>query len=153
MKNDVLFNIKELYHLIGKMMFNDTKIIPKYKPSGTQIRFIDYLCDNMNQEITGHDLEMKFKLSKATVSDVLNTMEKHKIITRVTSSYDTRSKVIVLNDEYKKIHKLIHEEVQKINCVIMKDISKNEIESFNSVLNKMKENIYSWEIERRDKND
>jgi len=153
MKNDVLFNIKELYHLIGKTMFNDTKSIPKYKPSGTQVRFIDYLCNHQDDEVTGHDLELAFNLSKATVSDVLNTMEKHKIITRVISQIDTRSKIIILNDEYRKIHKEIYHEIKMINKEITKNINSADIKIFNDVLNKMKDNLSSFNKERNDVND
>ena len=153
MKNDVLFNIKELHHLIGKSMFNNTKIIPKYKPSGTQVRFIDYLCNHQDKEVTGHDLELEYNLSKATVSDVLNTMEKHKIITRIVSKVDTRSKVIILNDEYQKIHKDIQHEIEKINKVVTKDINSDDIKIFNKVINKMKDNMSSYNKERNDVND
>ena len=152
MRDDVLFNIKELHHLIGKIMFSDTVIMTKYKPSGTQVRFIDYLCNHQDKEVTGHDLEKFFKLSKATVSDVLNTMEKHKIITRVVNDTDTRSKVIILNDEYKKIHKEINKEIENINKVITRDISNDDIKVFNTVLNKMKENLCSFK-ERNDVHD
>lgn len=155
MKNDVLFNIKELYHLIGKTMINgDVTLSLKYKPSGTQIRFIDYLCKHNDEEVMGRDLEKEFNLSRATVSDVLNTMEKHKIITRVVSNIDTRSKVIILNDEYKEIHKKINNELIKIKEIITNDISNDEIVLFNNIINKMKININDFlDNERNDKND
>ena len=156
MKNDVLFNIKELYHLIGKAMFNENiNSSLKYKPSGTQIRFIDYLCKHSDEEVMGRDLEKEFNLSRATVSDVLNTMEKHKIITRVISNIDTRSKIIVLNNEYKEIHKKINNEITKIQKIITNDLNNDEISLFNNVINKMKLNINLFldNKERNDRND
>ena len=73
----------------------------------------------------GRDLEKEFNLSRATVSDVLNTMEKHKIITRVISNIDTRSKIIVLNNEYKEIHKKINNEITKIQKIITNDLNND----------------------------
>ena len=153
MKNDVIFNIKELHHLIGKAMFNeDINLSLKYKPSGTQIRFIDYLCKHSNEEVMGRDLEKEFNLSRATVSDVLNTMEKHRIITRVVSDNDTRSKIIILNDEYKEIHKKINIEINKIKRIITNDLNNDEIVLFNKVINKMKLNINEF-LDKQERND
>ena len=156
MKNDILFNIKELHHLIEKAMFNEEiNSSLKYKPSGTQIRFIDYLCRHSDKDVMGRDLEKKYNLSRATVSDVLNTMEKHKIITRVVSDNDTRGKIIILNDEYKELHKKINSEIAKIKKIITNDITNDEIVLFNKVINKMKLNINEFldKQERNDEND
>ncbi len=153
MKSEVLFNIKELHHLIGKEMFNKHINSSKYKPSSTQIRFIDYLCKHNDKEIMGCDLEKEFNLSRATVSDVLNTMEKHKIIIRKVNNTDSRSKIIILNEEYKEIHKKINKEIKKINEIVFKNIEYNEIKEFNNILNKMKNNLYLYQRERNDDND
>ena len=154
MKNDILFNIKELHHLIGKTMFNDINK-PEYKPTATQIRFIDYLEKHSDSLVYQKDLEQEFLLSRATVSDVLNTMEKHKIITRVVSDKDTRTKKIILNERYKSLHHKFQKEILKMNELITKNIQDNELSCFNKVLNQMKDNIYEYlKIqEGNDKND
>lgn len=154
MNKDVLFKIKELYHLIGKAMYVDSNIKPTYKPTSTQVRFIDYLCTHENEIVTGHILEKTFNLSKATVSDVLNTMEKHKIITRVIDMNDTRIKKITLNDEARNVHKTIMKEMKKIQKVITQNISNEELNDFNETINKIEKNIYDFlEKERTDNND
>ena len=144
MDNDILFSIKELHLLIGKAMFLDSKKMPLYKPTSTQIRFIDYLEKHCDEDITGHDLEKAFNISKATVSDVLNTMEKHKIIIRVVNSEDTRAKKIILNKEYKELHSALKLEINKMNQIIKNGISKEEQDLFNEVLNKMKNNVCNF---------
>lgn len=143
MKNDILFNIKELHHLIGKTMFNDIDK-PEYRPTATQIRFIDYFVKNSEKSIYQKDLEREFLLSRATVSDVLNTMEKHKIITRVVGEDDTRTKKIILNPKYKSLHNKFQSEILKMNDIVTKNITNKDLEMFNEILNKMKDNIYDY---------
>lgn len=148
-KKDVLFNVKELYQLIGKIMFNNVDK-PNYKPTVAQIRFIDYLVKHSNSDVYQKDLEKEFHISRATVSDVLNTMEKHKIITRVVADNDTRTKKIILNEEFRRYHKEFKNEIHKMNEIITKNITADELKLFNEILDKMKKNVYEFcDLEER----
>jgi DNA-binding MarR family transcriptional regulator len=71
-------------------------------------------------------------------------MEKHKIIIRVVSSVDTRTKKIILNEEYKMLHKKFNKEVLKMQNIVTEGISDEELEIFNKTLGKMKENVYNF---------
>lgn len=155
MEKDILFNIKELHHLIGKGMFKNVRK-PTFKITATQIRFIDYLIEHEKDIVYQKDLENAFHITRATVCDVLKTMEKHKIITRVVSDEDTRTKKIILNEEFRKHHKRFKQEVKKMNNIVTKDITSSELKLFNEIINKMKNNIYEYlecDKERNDDND
>jgi len=150
MNNNVLFEIKELHQLIINLISKDKNI--GFRPTATQVRFIDYLTKNKN--VQASDLEKFFHISKATVSDVLNTMEKHKIITRVVSDMDTRSKIILLNDEYKRKHHAFQKKMYNLEKEITKNLTEEELNSFINTLTKMKTNINNSLIcDRRNIND
>lgn len=149
MKKDLLFEIKELYHIIGKAMFMDMDLKNDYRPTATQIRFIDFLSNHEGMIVTGKLLEEHFHLSKATVSDVLNTMEKHNIIIRTISKDDTRVKEINLNEKFRKKHDLFIEEVLKMQEIITKNITDFELNKFNETIGKMKDNVYHYINEGR----
>ncbi len=152
MDNDILFKIKELDNTIIKLIFKDNNKSYNKRPSRTQLMFIKYLMNHEEGNVTAKELEDNFGITKATVSDVLNTMEKHKMITRVISNDDTRYKKIILNkhvtDEYKSIEKNIID----ANIIIKNGIDKNNLDIFNNVINKMINNINVF-LEGSDNND
>ena len=91
------------------------------------------------------DLENVLKLRRATVSGVLQTMEKNGFIERVIDKNDTRVKKIILN---KKTSKIFYERSEKIKTMennIKKGISQEELETFFRVILKMQHNIQEEE--------
>ena len=111
----------------------------------TQLKIIEYLIKN--EHTYQKDLEKNLKLSRATISCVLKTMEKNKIIERCSNESDARSKEVKLNE---KLKTKLEENIKEIGILeqnITKGIDKEDLEIFLKVLNKMKENI------RSDKND
>lgn len=116
------------------------KINKKNIPLGlTQLKIINYLINN--KVVYQKDLEKNLSLTRATISCVLKTMEKNKIIRREISDSDTRSKIVVLNDELKiKLEKNI-DEINKIEKTLIKGISDSELEVFFNVIDKMKNNL------------
>jgi len=140
----ILYQIKDLEKNILRNINICTKLDKKELPTSlTQIQIIKYIIDNYNQDIYQKDLEDKLNLRRATISGVLKTMEKNKLIERISNKQDQRSKKIILN---KKISKKITEHFEKVKEIenkIIKNISKEELEIFSNVLNKMKYNINS----------
>ena len=138
----ILYQIKDLEKNILRKLNICTKIDKKELPTSlTQIQIIKYIIDNYNQDIYQKDLEDKLNLRRATISGVLKTMEKNNLIERTSNEQDQRSKKIILN---KKISKKITEHFEKVNKIenkLIKNISKEELEIFYNVLNKMKYTI------------
>lgn len=136
---DILFQIKNMHKSIVKTMMKNKNI--KNYPSPTQIMIINFMIEHMQQDVYQKDIENYLGLSRATVSDVLNTMEKNYIIKRYISSKDTRTKRVFLNELALDKHCEAINHVKKINSIITRDISKEEIKIFVSILNKMKKNL------------
>ena len=68
-------------------------------------------------------------------------MEKNDYIIRSCSSGDSRKKNIELTNKSREIVSLLKKNFDKVAHRVVDDISKEEYESFKSILNKMERNI------------
>lgn len=140
-EKNTLFELKKLTHLIlNEIEVNMDEESKKKFPSPTQIRIIGYIIEHDNN-VLQKELENALGISRATVSDVLKTMEKNNLIERVQSDIDTRTnKVILKESAIKKLEegKTLFE---LISSKMYENISNDELILFNSILNKMIVNL------------
>ena len=130
----IVYEIKSLDLKILKKVFKcDREITP------TQMRIIGYL--NENDVVYQKDLEKVLNLTRATVSGVLQTMEKNNLITRVSNNNDARLKQIILSEETKIIFEENKKKFDNLEKELVKGISDKELEIFVSVVEKMKNNL------------
>lgn len=140
----VLYQIKTLEKMILRNFLKDTdmkKDLSCSTPTPTQMQIIEYILDHINDDIYQKDFEDVLKLRRATVSGVLQTMEKNELIERVTNSEDTRTKKIILNSKAKEIFSKNEKKLEEIEKIITKDITKEDLEVFSRVIEMMKKNI------------
>lgn len=140
-KINILKEIKALDILILKKMQFEDGTAGKRPPTPTQMQILEYILKHEEEEIYQKDLESIFHLSRATVSSVLQTMEKYSLIDRVIDNADTRTKKINLNKRTKEIFENHKRNFQNLENKIVKDISDEDLEVFYKVLKKMKTNI------------
>ena len=140
---NVLYEIKSLEKEIVRTFINNKDItIPEnIFPSPTQFQIIECIIENKNQEINQKDLEKHLNLSRATISGVLQTMEKKNHIKRETNREDGRTKKIILNEKTKEIFEKKRKTIEHTEKKLIKNISEEDLETFLKVLNIMKENI------------
>lgn len=140
-EKNTLFELKKLTHLIlNEIEVNMDEESKNKFPSPTQIRIIGYIIEHDNN-VLQKELENALGISRATVSDVLKTMEKNNLIERVQSDIDTRTnKVILKESAIKKLEegKTLFE---LISSKMYENISNDELILFNSILNKMIVNL------------
>lgn len=141
--NSIFYNIKELEKHIIKSIIPNSLGESCNKATPTQIRIIGYILDNPNRDIYQKDLESKLNLSRATISDVLKRMEKKELIRREINPYDVRSKKIILGDKAKNFFEEKKQAFIQIENIALKDIPKEDLKTFQKVLNKMLDNIDS----------
>ena len=140
MKNKrVLYQIKSLEKSL--LRHNKDKSIKDKEITPTQMEILLYIFKNEDKDIYQKDLENVLNLRRATVSGVLQTMEKNHLITRVTDIEDTRAKKIILNEETKNIFLRHLKQFEEIEKVIVDGISEEELEIFFEVIQKMKNNV------------
>ena len=146
-RNKVLFEIKSLEKILVRYMFNDFNI--NNIPSPTQMQIMNYMFENNLDYVYQKDLENVLNLRRATVSGVLQTMEKNGLLKRVIDSDDTRVKKVILNPETKKKFAQRKEKLLILENLITKNISNSELETFYIVIDKMKNNIKEYNNEGR----
>lgn len=134
--------IKEINYLNLKLY---KAIIAKYKKLGIDVtpmhgRIIMYIYNNPC-DVCQKDIEKFISCNKSTISNILDTMEKKSLIKRVTSSSDSRIKIIKLTDKSLKIANKLSKNKENIDKILRTDISANEIDSFFTVLHKIEGNI------------
>lgn len=144
--NSILFQIKTLDKVIFRKLFSEVeldkeKLCRFQKPTPTQMEIIHYILENSDKDIFQKDLENVLNLRRATVSGVLQTMEKNNLIERVTDTEDTRTKKIILNKKTKEIFLRNKEKMDAIENIMIKGISKSDLENFTKVIEIMKSNI------------
>lgn len=146
-RNKVLFEIKSLEKILVRYMFNDFNI--NSIPSPTQMQIMNYMFENNLDYVYQKDLENVLNLRRATVSGVLQTMEKNGLLKRVIDSDDTRVKKVILNPETMKKFAQRKEKLLILENLITKNISNSELETFYIVIDKMKNNIKEYNNEGR----
>ncbi len=155
-ENRILYQVKTLNKLVVRYFTKDEDFITKVKEENissvltpTQMEIIEYIKENENKEIYQKDLENVLNLRRATVSGVLQTMEKNGILERITHPSDARAKRIILNKNAERLFYVGEHKVKELESIITKNISAEDISIFSSVLNKMINNLKE-EKERRE---
>ena len=80
-------------------------------------------------------------LRRATISGILGTMEKNGFIERTIDKNDTRIKKITLSPKAKSIYLKGMHYLKSLDEVLIKDISKDDLKTFNKVIEKMHNNL------------
>lgn len=143
-ENKVLYKIKSLESAIVRQL--ETDIDEKIKvrqslPTFTQLRIIEYILKHEKESIYQKDLEKVLNLRRATVSGVLQTMEKNNLIKREISDDDARAKEILLNDDAKNMFLKRKNKIEEMEGQVISGLSHEEITIFSQVLDKMCNNI------------
>ncbi|CEQ13463.1 MarR family transcriptional regulator [[Clostridium] sordellii] len=135
-------DISKIHHIISRKM--DASVINAIDDNLTisQAYVIDFISiEGKNKEIFQKDLEREFDLKRSSVSLMLNNMEKSDLIERVAVTEDARLKKIVLTEKSKKIYEKISIAIDSIENRLSEDITQEEIEVFQIVLEKIRNNL------------
>lgn len=146
-KNKVLYQIRTLEKLIIRRYWVEKGFTKEdfeskmKKTSPTQMQIIEYMLKHDQEDVYQKDLEKVLRLRRATVSGVLQTMEKNNLISRITNQEDTRTKKIILNENTKKLFLENKKKFDEIEEKIIKGISNENLNLFFQVIEEMKKNI------------
>lgn len=142
----ILFQVKDLEKIILRKLepaeFEKQDLSELVqRPTPTQMQILGYIIDNKYREVYQRDLEEKLNLRRATISDVLQRMEKNGLIVRKIDSTDTRTKKIILTEKSREFFLTANNRMSELEKVAVKDISADELEIFSNVINKMIKNM------------
>ena len=142
MEINIANELKLLDIEIGKRLF----LIAKLKeldqpPSPLQGKILKYVVENDEKDIYQKNLEERFKVSKATISEVIQTMENNKLIERVPTKKDARLKQIVLTDIGRKRVSETDKCFKTLNNELEKGLTEEEKQQFLTIIKKIRNNI------------
>lgn len=135
-------DISRIHHIISRKM--DVAVISSIDDNLTvsQAYVIDFIYnEGKNKEIFQKDLEKEFDLKRSSISLMLNNMEKSELIERVLVAEDARLKKIILTKKSMKLYEKISEAIDSIENKLSKDITPEEIEVFQTVLDKIRNSL------------
>ncbi len=142
MQRNVISEIKNLNNCMVKKLFTlGKKEDEKFHPRPLQVEIITYLIENKDKTIYQKDIEEKLKISKAAVSDVLNSMEARGIITKEADVCDARRKRIIISKKAIETHDVMMKRLDSLNDSILDGISEDELNIFYKVIEKLRENM------------
>lgn len=145
-KYKVLYDIKSLETLIIRTFISDMMVTTekiKNFPTPTQMQIIEYIVDAQD-DVYQKDLENILNLRRATVSGVLQTMEKNHLIKRVSSDKDARVKKVILNPETQTLFLKHKNKMEETEQLVIKNISESDLKTFSYVVEMMKYNINEY---------
>jgi len=93
--------------------------------------------------VSQQDLADELMKNKASITSLIENMEKKELIFRKTNSFDKRSKMVFLTDRGKEIRQNIDEHFHKITQEFVNEIETSNLNQTKDVLEKILDNLVS----------
>lgn len=117
--------------------------IAKYGITGTQAGIIRFIYDkSKSKDIFAKDIEEEFEIKGASVTGILQLMERKELIVRVPVDKDARFKKLVLTKKALKLREDIEVDFNEVEKNMKNGINNDEIKVFLSLIKKMLNNLY-----------
>ena len=133
--------LKQLGNLIKRNIDNHRINCKKEEITGMNGMVIHYLYANKDKEIFQKDIEREFSIRRSTVTGILSLMEEKELIKRISVEEDKRLKKIVLTDKSITFVNIIKEECIRIDEIISRGLTTEEINTFIKILRKISDNL------------
>ncbi len=134
------FEIRTINNYVNRFV-QSTKPDELKECTGVHGWAIRYFYENRDKDIFQRDFEARFSIRRSTATNMLKLMEKNGLITRENVSYDARLKKIVLTEKAIEIHKKAIKNIEMIENTLKKGITEEELNTFYSVIDKIKANL------------
>jgi len=139
MEKSIIKQIKELDISIGKNLIEKSK--KDINLNHTQFQILMYLMKHSDKQVCQKDLEIETKLKKASITGSLDSLQDKGIIERKPSEDDRRKNIIVLSKKALNIKDDVEAKFKDVEKQLIKNISKQELNTFKLILEKMHNNL------------
>jgi len=139
MEKSIIKQIKELDISIGKNLIGKSK--KDINLNHTQFQILMYLMKHSDKQVCQKDLEIETKLKKASITGSLDSLQDKGIIERKPSEDDRRKNIIVLSKKALNIKDDVEAKFKDVEKQLIKNISKQELNTFKLILEKMHNNL------------
>lgn len=111
------------------------------KISGSNGWIIAYLSEKSDRDVYQKDIEDEFCITKSTVSKVIDLMVQKGLVERKPVEHDARLKKLILTKKSMDLTKKISEKGKKLEELITKGFSDEELVMLSTYLERMQRNI------------
>lgn len=131
----------QLHRVIMAMNGSDGCALPNVSVS--QLSTMGFLLFNeeAGRETYQKDVEQFFNLRRSTVSSLLRSLESKGLIQRVSVPHDARLKKLELTDTARKMNAHTLDTLWKINEIINRGLTREEVLTLNHILTKIETNL------------
>ena len=124
------------------------KSVSEYEITGKQVSILLYIYEeSKKRDVYAKDIEVAFDMRRASVTGILQLMEKNGIIKREENNQDARLKNLILTTKAKEARNKLKKEIIQVEKILTKDISKKDLETFITIMQKMSFNLCQEEKE------
>ncbi|MCZ9313743.1 MAG: MarR family transcriptional regulator [Methanocorpusculum sp.] len=145
MEQQVIIQIKILTNTIKRTLQNSDCFCDCRGMTGMHGWIISYLCRNPDHDIFQKDIEAQLSIRRSTATGMLQLMEKNGLIIREPVPYDARLKKLVPTRKALDINRRIEEKFEQINTQLIHGLTREEVDLFCSVAEKMRNNLSGCE--------
>ena len=137
-QEDLGFQIRTLSHLVKRTVDQTAFAGEEDHPTGVQGWIIGYLYENRGKEVFQRDIERAFSITRSTVTNILQLMEKKGYIRRMSVPQDARLKRLVLTDAGALAHQQIMLSLRQTDQYISGLLTEEENAELLRLLNKLR---------------
>src|SRR5690606_11030047 len=102
---------------------------------------IGYVVKKQDEPVYQRDIEREFRIRRATVTGVLQLMERNGLIIREPVEHDARLKRITLTPKALELHECNVRRFKEFEVFLRRGLSEDELASFFAVVEKLKKNL------------
>ena len=96
-----------------------------------------YLYEHQTQDIYQKDLEKYFGICRSAVTNIIQALEKKGLVCRASVESDARLKKVMLTEKGRASHEKLGEIFMKMDADLEDGITKEEVEAFMRVIDKI----------------
>ena len=120
--------------------------LKEFELTPAEIDVLTFLVNNMDKDVIASEICMHRGISKGLVSRAVNMLKDKNIIETKANLEDGRSVYLKIYDEKDQIIVRVKEVNKKFQDQLMKDISREHLDLFVNVNNKLFDNIMNLEV-------
>ncbi len=141
----ISFTLRTLVRLIKQRFDSCVSHVHPDVTTGLHGWILGYLYDRRGKEVFQRDLERTFSVQRATMSAILQRMEKNGLLVRLPVQRDARLKRLELTEKAAGIHRQIVREIENTEKQLLSGISPSEELQFRQTLEKIRSNAENAE--------
>lgn len=133
---------KQLQMVSRQIKRSIDKIFQSAGLSGAQAFTLHFIHEkSKNGKVYAKDIEIEFNTRRATIAELIHTMEQNNLVERESEETDSRMKEIILTKKALEKVQFIDSKIKQLEQQISNNIESEELSNFFEVLNKISENL------------